>query len=146
MLPHQPNFFTNRSQVTPPSDLGALRQPNGTPFVDFREMFRKNVLFSILWCVIFCWGSGRVVVVGSEGRKLVPGGTTNPHYRSGITFFFWRSKKRSCFITGIPEIKEYACSGSRPDSHFLNNKLTRVEGHSSTREYICKDTCPVCYY
>ena len=52
MLPHQPNFFTNRFQVTPPSDLMFLGQLNGIPFVNFREMFRKNVLFGILWCVI----------------------------------------------------------------------------------------------
>ena len=81
MLPHQPNFFANRFQVRPASDLWPLRQPNKIPFVNFREMFGKNVLFGILWCVI----SVVVVVVGSDGRNLVPGETTNPHYRSGIT-------------------------------------------------------------
>ena len=44
----KPNYFTNRFQVTPPSDLWPLRQLNETPFVNFREMDRNNVLSGIL--------------------------------------------------------------------------------------------------
>ena len=57
---------------------------NGIPFANFREMFRKNVLFGILWGGI----SGREIRFErfeTEGRNLVPGGTTNPHCRSGMT-------------------------------------------------------------